>query len=75
MKLAEISKMTREKRKVIKEEMRNEAKILHYLNTHDYKYAPKLFYCGYWCGSLFFAIATLLIPGNNRTLYLYCILL
>ena len=56
--------MPKQHRKDIMEEMRNEAKILHYLNTHGYKHAPKLLYCGYYCGSLFFTIATRLIHGN-----------
>ena len=58
--------MDEDTREEIIEEMRNEAKILTYLKDRGYKYAPKLYYCGYWCGSLFFTIATQLIPGKYR---------
>ena len=64
--MADLSKMDKYTREEIIEEMRNETKILTYLKDRGYKYELKLFYCGYWCGSLFFTIATQLIPGKYQ---------
>ncbi len=56
-----------DKPRVIKAEMRNEAKILYYLNANKFKWAPRLFFTGY-LDRVFYVNATQLINGKHKKL-------
>lgn len=72
IKIADVSKTKEPLRMQIKDEMKNEARILDYLNRSGYKYATRLHYCGYWWNKILFVVATEYIKGKNTLTLFVC---
>lgn len=62
-KVAEIEKMEEIGREEVIRMFRNDAMVLDYLYRSGYKNVPKVYYSGYWCGTLFYVNALEFIEG------------